>query len=584
MLGPLALVLSSAFSGRAVQERPASEIVAGDLGAKLDAYLERCEAFGFSGSVLVTRGGNVILAKGFGLADRERGLANAPDTLFEIASTSKQFTAAAVLKLEAEGKLRTADPISKHLPGVPADHRAVTIQHLLTHTSGFSRMGPGPGGPDLETAVRGYLGGKRLAEPGARFEYWNGGYALLAGIVERASGMPFTEYCRKRLFEPAGMAQTGFCGEKALDALPLAHGYEEEKDVGSATAHSFGWEYRGMGGVVTSVLDLHRWDRALEGGKVLPPEALAKLYAPSLENYACGWWVTRTPRGTRRVEHGGSVAGFESELIRFVDEGATVALLANRSGVHWQVGYNLANLLFGEPFKAPAPPEVMRIEPERLKAFEGIYEAGPKARLVIRTEGPGLLIGAEGQEAIGWFEPGGSRGPFERERSLALSVLQGLSRGDVSEVRNRVPKEAFWAATWPDQLRTSLWPKHLEKWGPLASLEEVGARTEPDGRSVRVWVRLRHEKGPAAAEVAFQGDRLTILDLKGREFPAMARYAPTSGTTFESYDFGRPAGPTMAFEAPGGGAPRRLVLALPGGKRIVLERRRRGESPKAGLR
>src|SRR5436309_2315987 len=157
-------------------------IVEAGAGAKLDAYVARCASFGWSGTVLVARAGKVLLQKGYG--DVSAGVASTPDTLYDLASLSKQITAAAVLRLAMQKKLDLDDPIAKHLAGVPPEHRDITIRHLLTHTSGFPRMGPGGGGPDLAKAVTRYLSGKTTSKPGRRFEYWNGGYALLAAIVE----------------------------------------------------------------------------------------------------------------------------------------------------------------------------------------------------------------------------------------------------------------------------------------------------------------------------------------------------------------------------------------------------------------
>ena len=121
---------------------PTSTIVNGERGKQLDDLLQRFTRFGFSGAVLVARNGEILLANGYGLAERSAQIPNRPDTLFEIASTSKQFTAAAILQLESRGKLKVSDSIARHLPSVPEADRKITIFHLLTHTSGFPRNGP----------------------------------------------------------------------------------------------------------------------------------------------------------------------------------------------------------------------------------------------------------------------------------------------------------------------------------------------------------------------------------------------------------------------------------------------------------
>ena len=134
-------------------------IVEGDLGRELDALLAGCAEWGFSGSVLVSRNDRVILRNGYGIADRAVAVPNASDTLFEIASVSKHFTCVASLHLEEAGRLSTSNSIRKWLPGVPEEHAGVTIDHLLTHTSGFPRMGPVGAGADADAALRDYLAG-----------------------------------------------------------------------------------------------------------------------------------------------------------------------------------------------------------------------------------------------------------------------------------------------------------------------------------------------------------------------------------------------------------------------------------------
>jgi CubicO group peptidase (beta-lactamase class C family) len=540
----------------AAAEEAAGVVVAGETGVAIDRYLTACESFGFSGSVLVTKGGEVLVRKGYGLADREHGIANTPATLFEIASASKQFTAAAVLKLESLGKLSLDDSIAKHLPGVPEKHRAVTVRHLLNHTSGFPRMGPSGGGADLAGAVQGYMRGTRTGEPGARFEYWNGGYALLAGIVERASGQPFTEFCRKQLFEPAGLTSTGFCGETTFAAARLAHGYEGDKDAGAANTHSFGWEYRGMGGVVTSVADLGRWDRALRGDAVLPKRSRDLLFAPARDDYACGWYVVKQPAG-RVAEHGGTVGGFETEMIRCLDQDTSVYLLANRRDVGWQVGYQVAGMLLGDGFslgssgRAPMPPATADVSGDHLGRIAGRYALPSGGALVVRAKGRGIEVGAEGQvpsDLLAGRVPDAER--YRAERDVASKILSGVSKGDVSLLKQKVV-DAFWSKTWPDEVRDSIWPEHVAKWGALKSMEEIGAQAEGGRSSARVFVRLRHEKGDATAEIVLAGGRLSILDLAGREFPARAVYLPASDTRFVSYDFGRRAPPPIEFATAG---------------------------------
>jgi CubicO group peptidase (beta-lactamase class C family) len=159
-------------------DAPTPVVVQGDLGREIDRLLVGCADWGFSGSVLVVRKDEVLVRKGDGLAERALGVPNTPDTLLEIASVAKQFTAAAVLKLQEQGRLSTDNSIAEWLSDVPKEHLGVTIDHLLAHTSGFPRMGPTGDGPDAAAAMAAYLADGRIRDIGTDFEYWNGGSRL----------------------------------------------------------------------------------------------------------------------------------------------------------------------------------------------------------------------------------------------------------------------------------------------------------------------------------------------------------------------------------------------------------------------
>src|SRR5205085_8611691 len=164
-----------------------------DLGSRLDEFLRGEEARGFSGAVLVDKEGRVILSKGYGLADRARGTRITEDTIFNVGSLAKQFTAAAILKLEMSGKLKTQDLISKYFDGVPEDKRAITIHQLLTHTSGLPREHSANSydPANRDEMVRRVLALKLKSAPGAKYEYSNTEYMLLAAIIEKVSGQAY---------------------------------------------------------------------------------------------------------------------------------------------------------------------------------------------------------------------------------------------------------------------------------------------------------------------------------------------------------------------------------------------------------
>ncbi len=535
-------------------------LVVTSLGAagtqELEDYCSRAEKFGFSGAVLVAKDGKILLQKGYGYANRAQQVANTERTLFEIASATKPFTAAAILKLEEQGKLSTDDPIGKHLPGVPAGLQKVTVYHLLTHTSGMPRTAAGGRGPNLAAAVRAYLAPGQARKAGEQFAYWNGGYALLAGIVERVTGGTYMDYCRKHLFAPAGMQKTGFTGDTHLNDEPMASGYSDGRAVRTAVGHpyrSYGWQYRGMGGIVTSVLDLYQWDRALYGDKVLSAKTKKKYFKPFLGKYACGWSVVETPRKTRRITHGGDVRGFHTYFARFPDEDAVVIVTGNVDGIPmWSVGGSLESILFDEERKWPVPPKTVQLKAAQLEALAGTYELSAGHELVVRPDGEAILVGAVGQRAVDLlqartrFDEHPDR--FKRESRIARDVVEGVATGDVEVLRGVMMRGI--PESWPDAVKRSIWPKHVEQWGAFRSVRVIGAGPAGRGR-VRIILALAHAEGTPRCRVELQNGRLAIFDLKGPEFLESARCLPVSRERFVRFAWVGPSPPPLRFERKG---------------------------------
>ncbi|MEO6224224.1 MAG: serine hydrolase domain-containing protein, partial [Vicinamibacterales bacterium] len=318
-----------------------NEVRQGVEASRVDDYLTRLVPYGFSGAVLIAmvpKGGNwatdgrVVLKKGYGLANRETGLPYTVDMVSCIGSVTKQFTGAAIMKLEMMGKLKTADLISKHLPGVPADKADITIHHLLTHTAGFSGD---LGGSDEEPIERDALVARVLAaplvsKPGEHFEYSNEGFALAGAIIERVSGQAYEAFLREHLFLPSDMADTGY----QAPAWPLARlpiGYRADGDAWGRTFKNGwlpdgpGWYLRANGGIHASLDDLYRWHLALESTKILSAEARTKYFAgnaPTVggEQYAYGWGVQKSRRGGTVIAHNGGNGFFFTDFRRYVDE------------------------------------------------------------------------------------------------------------------------------------------------------------------------------------------------------------------------------------------------------------------------
>ncbi len=331
---------SSASSAQAKGRKAGSDpkaVVEGEAGAKLDAAVRSfLPDPGFCGAVLVAARGKVLLEKGYGLFDAATSKEMPADALFDWASTSKQFTAAALLKLQDQKKLKLDDPIAKFFKSVPKDKAKITLRHLLNQTSGLPKGFREEWEFDSsrrESFEELMLGLTLESEPGRKFEYNNAGYALAAAIVERVSGQRFEEFCVENLFKPAGMKSATFIGTKELDLRRVpkfdrGKGFPDRPPEDRfAYSNVLSWGYRGCGGAVASVHDMYLWDRALRGRTVLSPAAIKEYYEPALDNYALGWRVDH-PRGLL-VEHGGDVRGFHCEYRRYLDADVCIALMAS---------------------------------------------------------------------------------------------------------------------------------------------------------------------------------------------------------------------------------------------------------------
>ncbi|MEK7466080.1 MAG: serine hydrolase domain-containing protein [Planctomycetota bacterium] len=362
-------------------------VVEGDAGKALDAAVQADPEKPFWGAVLVAKDGKVLLAKGYGEADYKKAPIT-PRTLFEIASASKMFTAIAILKLEMQGKLATTDPISKFFKGVPADKKAITVQHLVNHTSGISGEAI-LGYHSRETADEFVaLAMKRplASKIGETFEYSNPGYALLGVIIEKASGKKFEEYLRENLFKPAGMKDTGFCQDKSLDASRATvrrDSRDGNKDVGTAIEWGWSWGYRGMGGIVTTVYDLWRFDKAMRGDAILDAAAKTKHRTPALDNYGCGCLVGTSAGGQATISHSGSVAGFLCDYVRFPDDDAVVIVLSNDAGDPFGVVRRLSATIFRPPTATLA----IDVKGRQLDEYGSLWFPGDAAWKAAKTGG-----------------------------------------------------------------------------------------------------------------------------------------------------------------------------------------------------
>jgi CubicO group peptidase (beta-lactamase class C family) len=275
-----------------------SPVVKGPIARVVDEYLGRIVPYGFSGAVLVAKDDRIILNKGYGMAVRVKNIPNTNATVLNTGSITKQFTAAAIMKLEVQRKLKTSDPITKFFKNVPADKKNITLHHLLTHTSGIVDAV----GDDYEVAKRDETTANILKEPlqftlGKEFSYSNAGYSLLAAVIEKVSGQDYEKFLNEQLFKPAGMHFTGYRIPKWNERV-VAHWYVGEKDNGTPLEKPYPyWHVIGNGEILSTTGDLYKWHLALKGDKILSKEAKKKIFTPYLNDYGYGWDVLESGHG-----------------------------------------------------------------------------------------------------------------------------------------------------------------------------------------------------------------------------------------------------------------------------------------------
>ena len=318
------------------------------LGDRLDKYLTDLHVDGrFDGSVSVTKSDEVLLSKGYGLADVEHGVANTPQTRFRIGSITKQFTAMGILILQERGRLSVTDALGKHLTDIPSAWEGLTIHQLLTHTSGIMHSWALPGFRDtmmvpasIDEVLRRYHDQPLLFTPGEDFQYSGVGYLLLAKVIEESSGKPYGTFLQGEVFAPLGMHDTG-ADQPELVLERRARGYVYEDGTLRNAPTIYIPNETGGGNLYSTVEDLARWDRALREKRLISPAGYKALYQPDLEGYAYGWGVSEQD-GRRVLGHGGGVPGFTSSILRVPDEELCVVVLTNSPVWAWNIAERLA--------------------------------------------------------------------------------------------------------------------------------------------------------------------------------------------------------------------------------------------------
>jgi CubicO group peptidase (beta-lactamase class C family) len=341
-------------------------VTAQDKAAKIDEVMTAANKYRlFNGSVLVAENGKVIYKKGLGLAQMEWNIPNTPDTRFRLGSITKQFTAALILQLVEQGKVKLDAKVTDYLPAYRKDiGEKVTIHQLLNHTSGIPSYTGLPGffndvsrNPfTVDDFIKKYASNNLEFEPGSKFSYNNSGYFLLGAIVEKVTGQTYEQTLKERVLDPLGMKNTGYDHHSNL-IEKRASGYQKTPDgYTNAPYLDMSLPYA-AGAMYSTVEDLYLWDQALYTDRVMSVATKELMYKPNLSDYAYGWVITRAKLGTGtesvpKIKHGGGINGFNTVIVRFPAQKHLIVMLDNTSqgrGLE-QLERELTNILYDQPY------------------------------------------------------------------------------------------------------------------------------------------------------------------------------------------------------------------------------------------
>lgn len=306
------------------------------LGQTVDAFITPfVESGSFGGAVLIARGEEVLISKGYGMANLEHGVPNTPQTRFRLGSLTKQFTAMAILMLQEQGQLDVQDPICDYVTDCPEAWRSIIIHHLLAHASGIPNFTEFLDysetmalKSDVVETISRFRNKPLDFEPGTHFCYSNSGYIVLGYIIKKIAGTDYDQFLQENIFQPLGMLDTGY----DHPGLVLKHRASGYRDMGNGKYKRAAYVHMSLpyaaGGLYSTVEDLYRWDRALYTETLVSQPSLELMFTPHAQDYGYGWRIRKGPNGTS-IGHTGEISGFTTFIGRFVDDDVVVIVLSN---------------------------------------------------------------------------------------------------------------------------------------------------------------------------------------------------------------------------------------------------------------
>lgn len=503
-----ALFLTAILPHPVVAQTPDGNKQPSTVSTQIQQYFNRAVENGYSGSVLVAHKGETLLKQGYGMADREAKRAQTAETVFSIGSITKQFTAAAIMKLWSQGKVQLSDPLSKHFPEAPADKAVITVHQLLTHTAGF----PDAIGDDYDNV--GVAQFTRLAfstqlenSPGSTYQYSNVGYSLLGIIVEKVSGMGYEQFLREQLWLPAGMKRTGYL-LPSFSPAELAVGYQNGQRWGTALDRPWlpegpGWHLRANGGVLSTVGDMHRWYKALRNNVVLPKNATDKMFSPHVaenqegrSHYGYGW-VVQDDGSQRIIWHNGGNGVYNAFMGFDLANDVCIVVSSNSNDkISDRFALRIQEIMTGKGDLLDAAV---------VKKSCGQYRLPSGATVSVRIDENNILTTSfEDKEPLFLLLSDGSERPEETAAigDRSFKMLDGVRKGDfalLAKYRDVSPETAH-------QRIKPFWEDMQAEHGHISSIDLMGVVARPKAGLMLSFVKVNFEKTPLYFMYVWDGE------------------------------------------------------------------------------
>lgn len=377
------------------------------ISRKLDEYLISANEFHkFNGSALIAQHGKILLQKSYGYKNFERHVLNENNTIYQIGSITKQFTATVILKLQEDGKLSIKDKLSKYFPEFKYAGK-ITLENLLTHTSGIynytNDIGPedsaivcNPINKKLVTDI--IFRHKPSFDPGKQFQYSNSNYYLTGLIIEKVSGKSYEENVRDIIFRPLQMSHSLFDFKHSSDTN-IATGYQTINDTTEIEATAWRWDSTvtyAAGAIFSTTSDMYKWAKAIAKMEILSPDSWTDALKPHLQNYGYGWYID-SMYGHKTIAHGGGIPGFTAYMSYFPDDDITIILLTNEGWFNEglaTINSNLSAICFHQPYELFHKIMFVQLSPQLLKKYIGRYDFDKKHHVYITLENDTLQMEA----------------------------------------------------------------------------------------------------------------------------------------------------------------------------------------------